>query len=170
MYITVATVFTLLWICRTSAQVANFQTLFWDFIRLFVICRLFCNFLYMLKSKTFLHIPSRNHQQAPWLNIAKDFCDCRQKREKRPHPPSWLLLRLGGPAATRTLNTPQSFKTFLKHNVGNPSSVYSHILIKNLGLCLFWNCHIMLSKNNEYSYRTNLRHQTCSNIKNYKTV
>ena len=48
-------------------------------------------FLYMLKTKTFLHILSQNHQQAPrieefWLYFAKVFCDSRQKRKKSLHP------------------------------------------------------------------------------------
>ena len=54
-------------------------------------------FLYMLKTKTFLHILSQNHQQALyriqkfWLHFAKKFCDFRQKREKRPHPAGYGL-------------------------------------------------------------------------------
>ena len=68
------------WMVR--ARAANFQTLFWD-LRLFVILQTFLLlFLYMLKTKTFLHIPSQNHQQNPkiqkfWLYFAKKFCDSR---------------------------------------------------------------------------------------------
>ena len=40
-------------------------------------------FLNILKTKTFLHIPSQNHQQF-WLYFAKRFCDFRQRREKHP--------------------------------------------------------------------------------------
>ena len=50
--------------CNTT-RAANFQTLVLD-PRLFVILQTFLLPLYIcLKTKTFLHIPSQNHQQAP---------------------------------------------------------------------------------------------------------
>ena len=76
----------------SAVTAANFQTLVWD-RRIFVILQTFLQLcLYMLKTKTFLHIPSQNHQQSTlkFKNfdyiLQEKFCDFRQKREKRPHP------------------------------------------------------------------------------------
>ena len=93
------------------SRVANFQTIVCD-LRLFVILQTFLLlFLYMLKAKTFLHIPSQNHQHAPQKSrtltiLSKKFCDSRPTREKRPHPAgsscAWAGLQ---PAVKRTLST-----------------------------------------------------------------
>ena len=101
-------------------RVSNFQTLVWD-LRLLVIPQiLLLLFLYMLKTKTFLHILSQNHQQSEFNNFdfifAKKICDFRQKREKRPHQAGFSCAWAGlWPAVTRTLNTLRSFQTFLIH-------------------------------------------------------
>ena len=87
----------------------------------------FSTFLFMLKTKTFLHIPS---PQKFWLYFAKDYCDSRQKREKRPHLAGFSCARAGlWPAVTHMLSTSRSFQTFLKHNVGNlVTQIYQSIL------------------------------------------
>ena len=81
-------------------------------------------FLYMLKTKTFLHHKANSEHpkiQEFELYFVKNFCNSRKKRTKRPHPTgsscAWAGLR---PAVTRTLSTSRSVQTFFKHNVGNP--------------------------------------------------
>ena len=129
------------------SRVANFQTLVWELI-LFVILQTFLLlFLYMLKTKTFLHILSQTTSKHPkiqkfWLYFAKDFCDSKQKREQRFHPAgsycAWAGLR---PVVTRTLSTSRSFQTFFKHNVGNPEDEHNDTTYR------FYNTYVLFVLN-----------------------
>ena len=84
----------------------------------------------MLKTNTFLHILSQNHQQAPYNSRTLTlFCKknlVTPNKNEKSIPIQLLLLYLGRPwlAITRTLSTSQSFQTFSKHNVGNPEWKY----------------------------------------------